>query len=76
MSNEEQMNIAKATLINCLPLRAFIYGQDYIKAITYKYSKVSNARMLKNEVEFANFTQAVNSEKVHNPGANLETTQS
>ena len=63
MPIKEQLRIVKATIINCLPLRAYIYGQDLVRELICDHNKVIVKRKLKKEKSNIDFTKAAGLEK-------------
>ena len=47
--SDESMKSAKASLVKCLPIRAFIYGEDHAQDLTQSYNRVVHAKIVKKE---------------------------
>ena len=75
MPIEQQLRIVKSTIINCLPLRAYIYGQDLVRDLIRYHNKCMAKRKLKKEKSNINFTKAAGFEKQPSFSLNLKNTE-
>lgn len=62
MTIEEQMKSIILSLVRCLPIRAFIYGQDVTKELTWSYNRrmLTTTSVKKEQSKFMNnFSHAI-----------------